>query len=140
MSIWQRILYWIGLRSDPGPRFYEFSESMHTTLSTLAEFEGKPEDEFAQTLLSSGLDQYYAQEEILRRWVTLTRREQDVTAYVCLGHTNRQIASFLSISPDTVKFHLHNVFLKYGVKNRTQLQQVMEGLDFSYPISGDPID
>ena len=52
MSIWQRILYWIGLRSDPGPRFYEFSESMHTTLSTLAEFEGKPEDEFAQTLLS----------------------------------------------------------------------------------------
>ena len=92
MSIWQRILYWIGLRSDPGPRFYEFSESMHTTLSTLAEFEGQPEDEFAQTLLSSGLDQYYAQEEILKRWDTLTRREQDVAAYVCLGHTNRQIA------------------------------------------------
>ena len=66
MSIWQRILYWIGLRSDPGPRFYEFSESMQTTLSTLAEFEGQPEDEFAQTLLSSGLDQYYAQEEILQ--------------------------------------------------------------------------
>ena len=42
-----------------------------------------------------------------------------------------RLPSFLSISPDTVKFHLHNVFLKYEVKNRTQLQQVMEGLDFS---------
>jgi DNA-binding CsgD family transcriptional regulator len=131
MSIWQRILYWIGLRSDPGPRFYEFSESMHTTLSTLAEFEGQPEDEFAQTLLSSGLDQYYAQEEILKRWNTLTKREQDVAAYVCLGYTNRQIGKILSISSDTVKFHLHNVFIKYDVKSRTQLQQLMDGLDFS---------
>ena len=131
MSIWQRILYWIGLRSDPGPRFYEFSESMHTTLTTLADFEGQPEDEFAQTILASGLDQYYAQEEILRRWDMLTVREQDVAAFVCLGYTNRQIAAILSISPDTVKFHLHNVFIRYEVKTRTQLQQLLKGWDFS---------
>jgi DNA-binding CsgD family transcriptional regulator len=132
MSIWQRILYWIGLRRDPGSRFYEFSDSMQTTLSTLAEFEGQPEDELAQALLASGLDQYYAQEELLRRWDTLTTREKDVAAYVCLGYTNRQVGEILSISPDTVKFHLHNVFIKYGVKSRTQLQQLMEGLDFSH--------
>ena len=131
MSIWQRILYWIGLRRDPGPRFYEFSDSMQTTLSTLAEFEGQPEDELAQTLLASGLDQYYAQEELLKRWDTLTAREKDVAAYVCLGYTNRQVGEILSISPDTVKFHLHNVFIKYDVKSRTQLQQLMERLDFS---------
>ena len=132
MSIWQRILYWIGLRRDPGPRFYEFSDSMQTTLSTLAEFEGQPEDELAQAFLASGLDQYYAQEELLRRWDTLTAREKDVAAYVCLGYTNRQVGEILSISPDTVKFHLHNVFIKYDVKSRTQLQQLMEGLDFSH--------
>ncbi len=132
MSIWQRILYWIGLRSDPGPRFYEFSESMQTTLSTLAEFEGQPEDELAQAFLASGLDQYYAQEELLRRWDTLTPREQDTAAFVCLGYTNRQIASIMSISPDTVKFHLHNVMLKYEVKTRSQLQQLLENWDFSH--------
>lgn len=131
MSIWQRILYWIGLRNDPGPRFYEFSESMRTTLSTLAEFVGQPEDEFAQSILASGLDQYYAQEELFKRWDTLTAREKEVTAYVCLGYTNRQIAVILSISPDTVKYHLHNVLIKFDVKSRTQLQQLLEGWDFS---------
>ena len=68
--------------------------------------------------------------KFFKRWDTLTTREQDVTAYVCLGHTNRQIAVILSISPDTVKFHLHNVLIKYEVKSRTQLQQLMEGLGF----------
>ena len=39
--------------------------------------------------------------------------------------------SILSISPDTVKFHLHNVLLKYEVKSRSQLQQLLEDWDFS---------
>ena len=121
MSIWQRILYWIGLRNDPGPRFYEFSESMRTTLSTLAEFEGQPEDEFAQSILASGLDHYYAQEELFKRWDTLTPREKEVTAFVCLGYTNRQIADSLSISIRTVEGHRSNLMGKLNVKSRLEL-------------------
>ena len=58
MSIWKRLLYWIGLRPNPGPRYFEISESLQVTLSTLAEREGRPEEEFAQELLAAGLTEY----------------------------------------------------------------------------------
>jgi DNA-binding CsgD family transcriptional regulator len=131
MSIWQRILYWIGLRNDPGPRFYEFSESMQTTLSTLAEFEGQPEDELAETIFASGLDYYYAQEENWKLWETLTPREKDVAAYACLGYTNKQIANQMFISPETVKSHLRNALAKFGFRNRNELRLLLKNWDFS---------
>jgi len=46
MSIWQRLLYLIGLRPNPGPRTYEISESLQVTLSTFAQHEGRPEPYF----------------------------------------------------------------------------------------------
>jgi len=42
----------------------------------------------------------------MRLWDTLSRREQDVTAWACLGYTNRQIAARLGLSTDTVKSYL----------------------------------
>jgi DNA-binding NarL/FixJ family response regulator len=48
----------------------------------------------------------------------LTAREQEVLALVAGGHTNRQIAAALVISPHTVRRHLQNVFRKLGVSSR----------------------
>ena len=36
------------------------------------------------------------------------------------GHSNRDLASTLGMAPDTVKWHLKNIFGKLGVANRTQ--------------------
>ena len=36
------------------------------------------------------------------------------------GLVNKQIAAELSIAPQTVKFHLTNVYRKLGVANRTE--------------------
>jgi DNA-binding CsgD family transcriptional regulator len=62
---------------------------------------------------------------------SLTPREKEVTALVCLSCTNRQAAVRMSVSPATVKFHLHNVLEKFGLESRSQLQQVLEEWDFS---------
>ncbi len=131
MSIWKRLLYWIGLRSNPGSRFYEVSENLHVTLSTLASHEGRPEHELAQDLIAAGLTQYYTTDEIFKKWESLTARERDVAALACLGHTNRQIAARLSISPETVKTHLKNLLAKYQLHSRDELRFLLSGWDFS---------
>jgi excisionase family DNA binding protein len=50
---------------------------------------------------------------------TLTRREQQVLSLVSAGHTDRQIAEQLYISPATVTRHVSNVLRKLGVPSRT---------------------
>jgi two-component system, NarL family, nitrate/nitrite response regulator NarL len=50
----------------------------------------------------------------------LTRRELEVLALLAAGQTNKQIASAQSVSLNTVKFHVKNLFEKLGVRSRSQ--------------------
>jgi len=50
----------------------------------------------------------------------LTAREQELLASLSRGLTNQQIAGDLTISLNTVKFHLKNLYGKLDVKNRAQ--------------------
>lgn len=54
-----------------------------------------------------------------RRADTLTAREIEVLQLLAFGHTNRDIAERLFISPDTVKTHLEHIFEKLGASDRT---------------------
>lgn len=51
---------------------------------------------------------------------TLTEREREVLALLARGATNREIASELYLSVDTIKTHVRKVFAKLEVTNRTQ--------------------
>jgi len=131
MSIWERIQRLIGLRPKSSPRSYELSESMQTTLATLAQHEGRPEQVFLQDLLAAGLTHYYSVDDVLPKWNALSPREQEVVALACLGLTNRQIAGRLRISPETVKTHLKKALIKFGVENRAELRLLLKEWDFS---------
>jgi LuxR family transcriptional regulator of csgAB operon len=50
----------------------------------------------------------------------LTRREKEVLQHVTIGKSNQEIAVALSLSPYTVKTHLHNVYKKINVSSRLQ--------------------
>ena len=51
----------------------------------------------------------------------LTKRELDVVGTIVAGYQNKEIAQKFSISEDTVKHHLTNIFNKVGVSNRLEL-------------------
>lgn len=52
--------------------------------------------------------------------IDLSSREWEVLELTAKGLTNPQIADTLSVSENTVKFHLQNIFQKLGVGNRTE--------------------
>ncbi|GLQ06939.1 response regulator transcription factor [Sneathiella chinensis] len=57
----------------------------------------------------------------------LSRRQIEVLREVSLGHSNRQIAENLGITPGTVKVHVSNLMRRLDAKNRTQLANLYRG-------------
>ena len=50
----------------------------------------------------------------------LTIREYEVLELIARGYTNNSIAREMSISTNTVKFHLKNIFYKLKARNRIE--------------------
>ena len=55
----------------------------------------------------------------------ISRREGEVISLISKGYTNQQISDALYISLQTVKDHVHRIFVKSGVKNRVQLTNMI---------------
>jgi len=85
----------------------------------------------ARDVLRFGLRYKWTAIENMRIWDQLTPREQEVTAYVCLGYTNYMIARRLVISNSTVKSHIRNVLIKFGLNGKLELKTVLNDWDFS---------
>lgn len=51
---------------------------------------------------------------------SLTDRERNLLRFVAAGLTNQELADRLSVSTNTVKWHLRNIFEKLRIRNRVQ--------------------
>jgi DNA-binding CsgD family transcriptional regulator len=55
----------------------------------------------------------------------ISKREREVILLICKGLSNQEISDTLFISLQTVKDHVHRIFLKSDVKNRVQLTNLI---------------
>lgn len=89
-------------------------------------------EELATRLLTQAIYDYHqTTDENVRLWESLSPRQQQVAALVCLKYTNGEIAEKLFISPDTVKTHVSNILHKFNMRGRHQLAHVLRKWDFS---------
>jgi DNA-binding NarL/FixJ family response regulator len=75
----------------------------------------------ASSLVEALLAYVTPSDESSRKKFGLTARELDVVGLLVSGFTNREIAEKFSISEQTVKHHLRNIFDKIGVSTRLEL-------------------
>ena len=52
---------------------------------------------------------------------SLTSRERQIVLMVAEGLSNKEVGRRLNLSEGTVKVHLHNIYTKLGINNRTAL-------------------
>jgi DNA-binding NarL/FixJ family response regulator len=69
-------------------------------------------DEFAEQAVARPQDQSWAG--------LLSVRERQVLVSLCMGHSNRQLASALSVSEATVKTHVSHLLAKLGLASRVE--------------------
>jgi len=58
----------------------------------------------------------------------LTRRQQQLVPLIAQGFTNKEIASHLHISEQTVKNHIHRMLRRVGATDRLQVIDITRGL------------
>lgn len=75
-------------------------------------------------LLEGALTRIVDQSPALRQRSILTDRELQIALLVSRGFSNKMVARQLGLSEGTVKIHVHNIFRKLRVDNRTALSVV----------------
>ena len=126
----RRLLDRLGLRPED-ERLFALEQALIESVHALAEREQRPADEILSDLLANGLAQRDLTQEAWQRWEGLAPREQQVTALVCLGYTNRQVAARLGISAQTVKAHVRTILIKFGLHSKGELRSRLSNWDFN---------
>jgi ATP/maltotriose-dependent transcriptional regulator MalT len=116
-------------RTDPSRIFLQ-DEELIAVIKDVAKQQKRAEEEVIADFTKVGLNQFLAQHELKDRWASLSHREQQVVALICLGYRNYEIAQTLVIAPETVKTHLQRVFDKFHLRSSKELRLALKDWDF----------
>jgi len=132
MSFFHRLLQALGLAPSTSlNREFNLDEDLRALLYDLADVEQRSVDEVANDLIQQALDERREATSSVYTWRQLSPRQQQITALICLGYTNQQIATRLNISPETVKSHIRGVLTRYGLRSKAELSRHLSNWDFS---------
>lgn len=112
-------------------RQFELDEEVLVSLEQLAAYRGSTPRQVAAEIVSDALTAAEVEEVTWKKWQSLTPREQQVVALVCLNYQTRQIAESLDIAPETVRSHVRNALKKFELPNRQALRYLLQDWDFS---------
>ena len=113
-------------RSKDQPRLQvEVGPELFAHLRRAARLRRSSPQALARDLLVRGLAQETLRVHTEAVLNALTPRETEVLWRAARGHTNRQIAAALVVSPETVKTHVRNILLKLGLRSKTDLRLLM---------------
>jgi DNA-binding CsgD family transcriptional regulator len=132
MSLLKRLLqYLLGERDrTETSRVFLQDEELIAVIKDVAEQQRRAEEEVIAEFTKVGLNQYLTQNEMEKRWSSLSHREQQVVALICLGYRNYEIAQTLGIAPETVKTHLQHSFDKFHLRGSKELRLALKNWDF----------
>ncbi len=68
----------------------------------------------------------------LKHLYRITSREIEIIHHVTYGASNKEIASYLGISENTMKRHITNIYNKLNVNNKMGLMRLLDDLNISY--------
>ena len=131
MEPWDRLLTLLGMMRGSGVHHFELNERLQTALVDRADREQRPVEDIQEELLAAGLNQLETSDGLRQRWDTLSPRERDVTAYTCLGYTNRRMAILMCVSPYTIKGYVRDALVKWHVHSKSELRILLALWNFS---------
>jgi len=132
MSLLRRLLqYLLGERDrTESSRVFLQDEELIAVIKDVAKQQKRAEEEIIADFTKVGLNQFLTQNELQNRWSSLSHREQQVAALICLGYRNYEIAQTLGIAPETVKTHLQHIFDKFHLRASRELRLALKDWDF----------
>ena len=117
-------------KGEDEPRIFLKDEEIVTLVRKVAQQQGRSEEEVMTDFTKAGWDQLQQENEMMERWDSLSQRERQVVALICLGNRNYQIAEKLVIAPETVKTHLQNIFAKFNLRSSKELRFALKDWNF----------
>jgi DNA-binding NarL/FixJ family response regulator len=121
------------LPGDDGQLLFETDGELGQELRLVARARGQAPEALAAELIARGLEQEARRSHAEAVLGALTRRERQVAWLAAAGHTNRQIAEALVVSPETVKTHVAHVLQKLGVRSKVDLRVFVVDLELHGP-------
>jgi DNA-binding CsgD family transcriptional regulator len=130
MSLWRFFKnWWMGLQQKNKTYHLVLGNLSPIEFENLATQENHKNSDIDSLAVSSS--HTLQQDELHKKWILLSPREQDVTALTCLRFTNPQIAARLGLSKETVKTYLQKVLNKLGLQSKADLRVMFAAWDFS---------
>jgi len=98
------------------------SESDTQSGELLEELEG---NRTSEKIPSQEFEIFPEDEAVRKQWFSLTIRERQVVALVCMGYRNYDIAAMLGVEYATIQTHLQKIFLKFGLRSRKEIRAAL---------------